>query len=49
VVGEIADRAAMHVIAEASVEAFMTRIAGILEREAMSLALAESEPFEHGQ
>lgn len=49
VVGEIADRAAMHVVAEASVEAFMTRIAGILEREAMSLALAESEPFEHGQ
>jgi hypothetical protein len=48
-VGEIADRAAMHVIARASVEAFMTRLASSLEREALSAAPAESEPFEHGR
>jgi hypothetical protein len=38
----------MHTIAEASVRAFLERIAGVLARDAMSRGLAESEPFPHG-
>lgn len=47
--GEAADRAALHAIAEESVRAFLTRIAGILGRDAMSRGLADSEPFPHGE
>jgi len=48
-VGEAADHAAMHLVAEASVRAFLTRVAGILERKAMSRLLAVAEPFPHGE
>jgi hypothetical protein len=46
--GEAADQAVMHEIAEASARAFLERIAGVLARDAMSRGLAESEPFPHG-
>lgn len=46
--GEAADRAVMHTIAEGSVRAFVERIAAVLERDAMSRGLAEAEPFPHG-
>ena len=35
----------MHAIAEASVEAFVERISGILERGALSRAVIASSPF----
>lgn len=39
VAGEAVDRAVLHLVAEASVEAFVERIAAILERDALSLGL----------
>jgi hypothetical protein len=39
VAGEAVDRAVLHLVAEASVEAFVERIAAILERDAMSIGL----------
>lgn len=47
--GEAADRVAMHTVAEASLRAFLGRIAGVLERAAMSRDLAASRPFPHGE
>ncbi|TMC02411.1 MAG: hypothetical protein E6J41_30165 [Chloroflexi bacterium] len=47
-VGEAADRAVVHVAAVASVRAFVRRIAGVLERSAMSGELAAGPPFAHG-
>lgn len=47
-VGEAADRAAMRLVAEASLRAFVQRIAGVLERAAMSDELAAAPPFPHG-
>jgi hypothetical protein len=41
-VGELADRAALHTIAEASVQAFMDRLAIVLDHGAMSRALSRS-------
>jgi hypothetical protein len=39
VAGELADRAVLHWVAETSVGAFLERIAGVLEREALSVGL----------
>jgi hypothetical protein len=47
-IGLAADEVVMHRIAEASVEAFVGRIAGILERGAMSRGLISAGPFPHG-
>jgi hypothetical protein len=47
-IGQAADEVVMHRIAEASVDAFVGRIAGILERGAMSLGLIAAGPFPHG-
>jgi len=46
--GEAADRAVVHVVAEASLQAFVSRIAAVLERAAMSDELAAAPPFPHG-
>jgi hypothetical protein len=47
--GEVADRAVMHTVAEASLRAFLQRVAGVLERAAMSDDLAAAGPFPHGE
>jgi hypothetical protein len=47
-VGAAADRAVMHTVAEASLRAFVSRIAAVLERAAMSDELAAAPPFPHG-
>lgn len=47
--GEAADRAVMHVVAEASLRAFLDRIARVLERAAMSEELAAGPSFPHGE
>jgi hypothetical protein len=47
-VGEAADHAVMHQVAEASLRAFLSRIAGVLERAALSHELAAGRPFPHG-
>jgi hypothetical protein len=39
----------MHTVAEASLRAFVGRIAGVLERAAMSDDLAAARPFPHGE
>jgi hypothetical protein len=39
----------MHTVAEASLRAFLGRIAGVLERAAMSRDLAAARPFPHGE
>jgi hypothetical protein len=39
VAGELFDRAVLHWVAETSVEAFLERVAGVLEREALSVGL----------
>jgi hypothetical protein len=39
VAGELADRAVLHWVAETAVAAFLERVAGVLEREALSIGL----------
>ncbi|HXM53850.1 MAG TPA: hypothetical protein VOB72_00555 [Candidatus Dormibacteraeota bacterium] len=46
--GEAADRAVLHTFAEASVRAFLERVAGVLARDAMSRGPAQSEPVPQG-
>jgi hypothetical protein len=49
IAGAVADRAVLHAVAEASLQAFVGRIAGVLERAAMSHDLAAAPPFPHGE
>lgn len=43
VIGEVADRALLHLVAEASLSGFMDRVAAVLEREALSIGVAAAE------